>query len=134
MAVTTVLAQQVRLGAFDSSSVAVPLNPDGSLATNPATGVPYQFVLVSTSINSTDALLVTNKCILTIKATYDGTTWVPTPAYEWTGGSVDKHGNPSGPNTAPSIPLLNGQPPQRIMVSIDTEGLSLNLGVLVGFQ
>jgi hypothetical protein len=104
MSPVTVLTQQIRNGTYDSSSVALPLNADGTLAINPATGVPYQFVLISTTLSPADALLVTNKCILDTKATWDGANYINVPGghYEWTGGSIDKQGNPSGPNSAPS--------------------------------
>jgi hypothetical protein len=122
VAATIVLDQQVRNGRYDTASLAV---PDGS-----------QYIEMSSTMSDVDALDTTKRCLIAIKVTYDGVAWVGDPAWsgEWSGGR-NRFGNPSLPGLGISAqPDDQGRPPARAMVSIDTEGFSLNMGVTLKFS
>jgi hypothetical protein len=106
VAATIVLDQQVRNGRYDTMS-------------------------------DVDARDASKRCLIAIKVTYDGITWVDNPAWstEWTGGGTNKSGGPNPPGLGISAePDAQGRPPARAMITIDTEGFSLNMGVTLKFE
>lgn len=128
---TTVLPQQLRNGTDDSASVAVPAQ--GTI--NPATGQPYQFVIFTLPLSNSDALNPANFGVHYAKASWDGINYQVFNTYPWQGPVLDKQGNPSSPSAALSMPTdANGNWPQRVMGTHDTEGNSYNIGLTIGFQ
>ena len=129
---TIVLDQQVRNGSFDSASLSIPT----AGTVNPDTGQPYIFLLCGSTMSDADALNAANSCLMQIWISWDGSTYVQ---YEqpinWFGGNLNKQGNPQVPDSNPGIPVdINGNFPQRVYVSLDTVGNSLNMGLTIGFQ
>jgi hypothetical protein len=123
VAATIVLDQQVRNGRYDTASLAV---PDGT-----------QFIEMFSTMSDVDARDASKRCLIAIKVTYDGITWVDNPAWstEWTGGGTNKSGGPNPPGLGISAePDAQGRPPARAMITIDTEGFSLNMGVTLKFE
>lgn len=115
-----VLDQQSRNGSFESGSVSVP--PD--LAS----------VQVSGTMSEADAKDAANACKITIQASWDdGQTYNTFLVYDWVGG-IGPRGNFSFPSVSAAVPIdENSVRANRIRVSLDTLGHTLNTGLDVSF-
>lgn len=130
--------QATRNDSSLSSSLTLPLNPDGTPADDPDTGNPYSSVTFVATINQTDAANPANAVRGNILADYaDGTPAeaFPTGEFSWEGGRPD-HRNP-GVFAVPSIDVSlpsrdNGDGtrayPTRFRVQLDTLGNEINYG------
>lgn len=128
---TTVLSQAPQNGTLVTASIAVPLNPDGTLATNPATGQPYKFMHGRAILSDADALNAGYAADVVLYVSYDGLAYVTDPAWQlpWVGGMLDKHGNANVPDLSFSLPAdANGKPPVKVRAQIDTKGNTLDIG------